>query len=304
MNSKILIKDKIHSFNKKISVSGDKSISIRSVLLASQAVGTSKIYNLLESEDVLNSLKCIKRLGINYKKFHSHYKFYGYGLKGYNTKKNIVLDAGNSGTLARLILGILVDSQKTIKIVGDKSLSKRDFSRITEPLKMFGANIVSKKKKLPVLISGSAFLRPIIYEEKLGSAQCKSAVMLAALKAPGITKIKAKKSRNHTEIFFKNLNIPIKVINKKKYDLIEVKGHSNFNGFNYNVPGDISSCSFFSPNDSIERLKTNNKNVNINDTRTGVIKILKKMNAYILYKNKKNYKGEEIADIYVESTKI
>ena len=197
MKSKILIKDKIKSFNKKIAVTSDKSISIRSVLLASQAIGVSKIFNLLESEDVLNTLKCIKKLGINYKKFNSHYKFYGFGLKGYNTKKNIVLDAGNSGTLARLILG-------------DKSLSKRDFSRITEPLKMFGANILSKKKKLPVLISGSTFLRPIIYEEKLGSAQCKSAVMLAALKAPGITKIKAKKSRNHTEIFFKNLNIPIK----------------------------------------------------------------------------------------------
>ena len=145
MKSKILIKDKIKSFNKKIAVTSDKSISIRSVLLASQAIGVSKIFNLLESEDVLNTLKCIKKLGINYKKFNSHYKFYGFGLKGYNTKKNIVLDAGNSGTLARLILGILVDSEKSIKIVGDKSLSKRDFSRITEPLKMFGANILSKK---------------------------------------------------------------------------------------------------------------------------------------------------------------
>ena len=303
MKSRILIKDKIKSFNKKIAVTSDKSISIRSVLLASQAIGVSKIFNLLESEDVLNTLKCIKKLGINYKKFNSHYKFYGFGLKGYNTKKNIVLDAGNSGTLARLILGILVDSEKSIKIVGDKSLSKRDFSRITEPLKMFGANILSKKRKLPVLISGSTFLRPIIYEEKLGSAQCKSAVMLAALKAPGITKIKAKKSRNHTEIFFKNLNIPIKVINKKKYDLIEIEGESNFNGFNYTVPGDISSCSFFLVLTILSKdSRLTIKNVNINSTRTGVIKILKKMNAKILYKNKKYYKGEAVADIYVESS--
>ena len=205
MKNTIKINKKINSFKKEIEVPGDKSISIRCVLLGSQAIGVTKIYNLLEAEDVINSLKCIKKLGINYKKFRDFYKIYGLGLSGFNTDKKILLDAGNSGTLARLILGLLINSKNWIKIKGDKSLSKRDFKRIIDPLKLFGANINSNKTGLPVNIVGSDYLRPIDYHEKLGSAQCKSAVMLAALKTPGITKIKAKKSRNHTELLYKNL---------------------------------------------------------------------------------------------------
>ena len=124
--------------------------------------------------------------------------------------------------------------------------------------------------------------------------------MLAALKTPGVTKIKAKRSRNHTELLFKTLGIPIKVTSKKVNDTIEIKGISNFNGFNYNVPGDISSSAFF----IVLTLLANNsqliiKNVNINKTRTGVITILNKMNANILFKNKRNYKGEIIADLFI-----
>ena len=137
MKNYIKIHNKIKKFNKKIKVSGDKSISIRCVLLASQAVGKSKIYNLLESEDVMNALKTIKKLGISFKKYKNYYEINGLGLNGFKTNKLQTLNAGNSGTLARLILGLLVNSNKLVKIVGDKSLSKRDFSRITEPLKLF-----------------------------------------------------------------------------------------------------------------------------------------------------------------------
>ena len=108
MTNHISIRHKINNFSKKIKVSSDKSISIRSVLLASQAVGTSKISNLLESEDVLNSLKTIKKLGINFTKHKNIYSIHGFGLNGFNIKKKTVLNAGNSGTLARLILGLLV----------------------------------------------------------------------------------------------------------------------------------------------------------------------------------------------------
>ena len=126
--------------------------------------------------------------------------------------------------------------------------------------------------------------------------------MLAALKTNGITKIKAKKSRNHTELFFKHLKIPIKILNKKNYDLIEVTGLSNFNAFEYKVPGDISSCAFFIVLTLISR-KSNLviKNVNINDTRIGVVTILNRMGGNILFKNKKIYKGELIGDVYVKS---
>ena len=205
MKNQIRIKNIITSYNKNIEVSGDKSISIRSVLLASQAIGKSKIYNLLESEDVINSLKAIKKLGVNYKKVGKYYKIFGYGINSYQTNRKLIIDAGNSGTLARLILGLLVDSKNEVKIIGDKSLSKRDFSRVTNPLRLFGANILSKQNTLPVKIIGSEFLRPVKFKENLGSAQCKSSVMLAAIKTPGVTKIIAKKSRDHTELMFKHL---------------------------------------------------------------------------------------------------
>ena len=296
--------NKIRPFNQSIEVSADKSISIRCVLLAAQAIGTSKLYNLLESEDVVNSLISIKKLGINFKKFKNFYEIYGFGLKSFNYKKKIEINAGNSGTFARLILGLLVDSKKEVKIIGDKSLSKRDFSRVTKPLKLFGPRIKKKKNCLPVKILGSEYLRPINYVENLGSAQCKSSIMLAALKTPGETFIKAKKSRNHTELLFKSLKIPIKIINKSKYDQITIKGLTNFNGFNYRIPGDISSSSFF----IVLTLLSNKskliiKNININNTSTGIIKILNKMNAKILFKNKRKYKGELLADILIESRK-
>ena len=304
MKSYIQISNKIKKFSKTIQISGDKSISIRCVLLASQAIGTSKIYNLLESEDVINALKSIKKLGINYKKLKKYYEITGFGLAGFNTNSKIKLDAGNSGTFARLILGLLVNSNNQITLIGDKSLSKRDFSRVTKPLEMFGANIKSHNKNLPVKIIGSKFLRPIEYSEKLGSAQCKSAIMLAALKTPGITKIVAKKSRNHTELLFKSLKIPIKVKNKKNSDLIEIKGHSNFKSFNYSVPGDISSCSFFIVLTLLsENSKLKIKNVNTNNSRLGVLKILNRMNANIIATNKRSYKGETISDLIIKSKK-
>ena len=248
MKSYIQIKSKISKFDKVVNVSGDKSISIRCVLLASQAIGKSKIYNLLESEDVTNTLKSIKKLGINYKKIKNYYEIEGFGLKGFNTKNKVILNAGNSGTFARLILGLLVDSENEITITGDKSLSRRDFSRVTSPLKLFGAVLKSKDNQLPVKIKGSNFLRPIEYFEKLGSAQCKSSVILAALKTPGLTKIKAKKSRNHTELLLKSLKLPIQTSSSKYYDYIEIKGQNNFGSlkvaFSNSLPFELSSPIF------------------------------------------------------------
>ena len=304
MGKYLQINQKINSFNKIIEVSGDKSISIRCVLMASQAIGLSKIYNLLESEDVMNALKAIKKLGISYKKKNNYFEIEGLGLSGYLTKKKVEINAGNSGTLARLILGLLVNVNNYVSITGDNSLRKRDFSRVTKPLLNFGVNIKSKNNKLPVRIIGSEYLRPINYFEKLGSAQCKSAVMLASLKSPGITNIKAKKSRDHTELLFKSLNIPINIKKKKNYDFIKITGQSNFSGFNYHVPGDISSSAFFIVLTLLsKKSKLIIKNVNINESRIGVIKILNKMNANIIFRNKKKYKGETISDIVVKSKK-
>tara|TARA_B100002019_G_C21267493_1_gene600206 strand:+ start:1791 stop:3122 length:1332 start_codon:yes stop_codon:yes gene_type:complete len=304
MSDQVKILERINPFKKTITVTSDKSISIRAILLASQAIGVSTLSNILESEDVLNTIKSIKQLGIECKKIDNQYKILGYGLNGFNISKNTKIYTGNSGTLARLILGLLVKTNKIVKLTGDKSLSRRDFSRVTKPLKKFGANIKSKKNSLPIEILGSEFLRPINYFEKRGSAQCKSTVMLAALHTPGITKIKAVKSRDHTERMFKSFKLPIKVRSNKNFDLIEVKGLKQFDAFDYVVPGDISSSAFFIV---LTILSKNSKikiqNVNINKSRIGIIKILRKMNCNIKLENRKIYKGEETADIVVESSK-
>ena len=302
MKNYIEISEKIEPYKKTICISGDKSISIRTILLASQAIGKSKIYNLLEAEDVINALKCIGKLGIKYKKKRKYFEINGCGLSGYKIKGKKDLYAGNSGTLARLILGLLINLNKEIKILGDKSLSKRDFSRVTNPLRLFGAIITANNKRLPVKILGSSFLRPIKYKENLGSAQCKSAVMLASLKVPGVTRIKAKKSRDHTELMFKSLKIPIKIKKTKTHDFIEIEGLNNFKGFNYIVPGDISSSSFFIVLTLLaSKSELIIKNINVNKTRTGIVEILRKMSANISFRNKRIYKGEATADIFVKS---
>ena len=304
MKKPIIIKNKISKFSKSIKVSGDKSISIRWALLASQAIGKSKAYNILKSEDVLSTLKCLKKLGIKIKLKNEICEIDGNGLNGYNYKKNLVLNAGNSGTLGRLILGLLINSPKKIKLIGDKSLSKRDFSRVIDPLKKFGATFYpNNKTNLPITIRGTNYTSPIKYLENKGSAQCKSSVMLAALNAPGKTIIKAKKSRDHTEIFFKYLKVPIKIKKTEEHDIIEVHGKNQFKSFNYNIPSDISSSAFFIV---LTLLSKNSrlliKSVNINPSRIGIIKILNKMGAKISFKNQKIYKGEKISDIFVKST--
>ncbi len=304
MTNHTTIKNKISSFNKVINISSDKSISIRSILLASQAVGISKISNLLESEDVLNTLKVIKKLGIKYSKNKNIYSIHGYGINGFNLKKNTTINAGNSGTLARLILGLLVRSKFQVKLVGDKSLSKRDFSRVVKPLRHMGANIKSRNNLLPLEITGTNFLRPIVYNEDIGSAQVKSCLILSALNTPGKTIINSRISRNHTELMLKFLKYPIRVKKKGDKDEISVQGLNQFKAFKYNVPGDISSAAFFIvltilSKDSHMIIR----NVNINKTRTGIINILNKMGANIQFKKTKIYNGEKIADIYVKSIK-
>ena len=305
MSKTLFIKDKIKSFNKNIQVSGDKSLSIRWVLLASQATGSSKAYNLLMSEDVLAAINCIKKLGIKVRMHKNYCEILGNGINGFKYKKNLTIDARNSGTLGRLILGLLIKSPQKIRLIGDKSLSKRDFSRVTIPLGKFGAKFYSKKKnKLPLSILGSNSVKSIDYLENKGSAQCKSTIMLAALNSSGTTSIKARKSRNHTELLFKYLKVPTKVRATKKYDFIDIKQPKKIPAFNYQIPGDISSSAFFMVLTILAKdSKLLIKNVNINPSRIGVVTILKKMGANISLKNQKNYRGEQISDILIKSSK-
>ena len=300
----VRINNKIKIFNKHLSIEGDKSLSIRWALLSSQSLSESKSFNLLLSEDVLNTLNSLKKLGVKVKLSKNFCQIKGVGLNGFKYQKNLVLDSGNSGTLGRLILGLLVHCKKDVKIKGDKSLSKRDFSRVTIPLTKFGARFLTKGGKLPVVVKGTNNPRPIFYNEKNGSAQCKSSVMLAAINTKGETIIKAKKSRNHSELLFKYLGLPIKIYQKKKYDIIKIKGGQKVPSLNYRIPSDISSSAFFIVLTALSKSsKLKIKNVNINPSRAGVIDILKKMGVRLSKKNVRNYKGEKIADIIIESSK-
>ena len=305
MTNHLIINNKISKFNKVINVSGDKSLSIRWALFSSLANGISKAKNLLKSEDVITTLNAIKKLGIKYKIKNNQCTIYGKGIEGYKYKKNIIINANNSGTLGRLILGFLVNTPYPIKLIGDKSLSKRDFKRITDPLSKFGAKFkLSKNKNLPLTIYGSKKLKPIKYLEQKGSAQCKSSVIFAAMRTNGVTTIKAKKSRNHTELLCNYLKLPISIKNKKNFDEIKIKKTNNIKKLSYNIPADISSSAFFIVLTALSKdSKLIIKNVNINPSRIGIIHILKKMGVKINFQNLKSYKGEKIADIKIQSAK-
>ena len=305
MSKIISVNQKINSFKKNISVPGDKSLSIRWVLFSSLAKGVSTAKNLLMSEDVLAAIEAIKKLGIKVIIKKKECKIFGKGIDGYKYKKNLTINAQNSGTLGRLILGLLVNSLEPINLVGDKSLSKRDFKRVSDPLSKFGAEFKLRNNNfLPLKIYGSSKLKPIKYNENKGSAQCKSSIIFAAMRTDGTTKIKAKKSRNHTELLCKHLKLPISIKNTRNFDEIKIKKVKKINTLNYNIPSDISSSAFFIV---LTALSKNSqliiKNVNINPSRIGIVTILKKMGVRIIFKNQKIYKGEKKADIKVMSAK-
>ena len=305
MSNIVKIKNKIRNFKKIIKVPGDKSLSIRWVLFASLANGKSKAKNLLMSEDVLAAIKAIRKLGIKVVINKKECIIFGKGIDGYRYKKGLKIDAQNSGTLGRLILGLLINSPDPINLIGDKSLSKRDFRRVSYPLSRFGVKFKLRNNNLlPLKLYGSSELKPIKYYEKKGSAQCKSSIIFAGMRTDGTTIIKAKKSRNHTELLCKYLRLPISVKKNNDFDEIKIRKVKKINTINYDIPSDISSSAFFIV---LTALSSNSelviKNVNINPSRTGIITILKKMGVKISFKNKKIYKGEKKADIKVVSAK-
>ena len=306
MQNQIVIKKKIKNYNKKIIIPGDKSLSIRWVLISSLANGISTAKNLLMSEDVIAAINAIRKLGVKAKINNTICKIYGVGVDGYKYRKGLTINAQNSGTLGRLLAGLLINSPHPIKIIGDKSLSKRDFKRIAKPLRKFGAHLKLKKNyTLPLTIKGSQNLKPIRYLENKGSAQVKSSIIFAGARTSGRTIIKSKKSRDHTERLFKYLRLPIKLKKKKNFDLIEVNKVKKIEPLNYKIPADLSSCAFFIALTALLKdSKLTIKDVNINPTRTAALTILRKMGVKISLVNKKIYKGEQLADICIKSPKI
>ena len=304
----LILKHKILPFNKSIRVDSDKSISIRSFLIPSISKNISVVKNLLESDDVLSTINCLKKLGIKIiKKKSKNYLVYGKGLGSLSIKKNSSINLGNSGTLARLLIGILSTTPKiNLKLSGDHSLNNRSMKSLIELMNRFGAIFLPKKKfNFPLKIISSEL--PVGINYKAGvSAQLKSAVILAGLNSYGITKIlESDKSRDHTEkaLLQNKKVIKIKII--KKLREIKIRGKKQLQPLYIEVPGDPSSAAFFT---ALTLLNKNSslkiKKVGLNPTRIGFYKLLKKHGAKIKFDNVMKINNEIVGDIIVKSSNL
>ena len=222
----VLIKKKIKKFNQTILVESDKSISHRALLISSQCIGKSILSGVLESDDVKNTILCLKNLGVKIIKNNKKYIIYGNGLSSFKTTNNKKLYAGNSGTLARMLIALIATQNNLkVKIYGDSSLNKRDMGRVISPLTKIGCSFYPKgKMTLPLTVEGTSMPLAQNHIESIGSAQVESAILLSSLNTPGITTIEEKKiSRNHTENLLSAIkaDIRIKKFKKKKFYLIK-----------------------------------------------------------------------------------
>ena len=284
---------------------GDKSISHRILILTGQIVGKSKIKNLLQSEDVINTLKAMRLMGVQIFKKINTFEVFGVPPGGLIQPKKII-DFGNSGTGIRLISGLVSTNNIEVKLIGDSSLSKRPMKRVTEHLAKIGANIELRNKVFPpIKIKGTGNAVPLTFEIVIPSAQIKSAIMLSALNTNGTIKIKEfKTTRDHTENMLKSMGYNIKVKENSIHRFIEMKNDKDLKTINYNVPGDPSSAAFLI---TAACLKPGSKlivrNMLFNKTRVGFIKTLRKMGGNIKLISKRKIHNELIADLVVKQKK-
>ena len=298
---------KIPEFKKSIKVDSDKSISIRSFLIGAISQNISSVRNVLESHDVFSTIKCLRKLGVKIEKLKKKkYLIYGKGLGSFLAKKNTILNFGNSGTLARLIIGILATTPDiNLKVKGDSSLNRRSMKNLIEIMSQFGASFSpSKRFRFPLQITSSEFPVGINYKAGL-SAQLKSATILAALNSYGNTLIYEKeKSRDHTENILSKNTDSIKIKNGKE-KIIKVVGKKYLKPLNISVPGDPSSAAFFTALTLINKNSTLKiKDVGLNKTRIGFYELLKKHGAQIKLSNQRKNNNEIIGDIFVKSTPL
>ena len=305
--SSSLFSSKSYDLSGEIIIPGDKSISHRCVILSSLAIGESKITGLLNSSDVnctINSMKSLgSRIDLNSK---GECFISGIGI-GSLKQPDTSLDFGNSGTAARLILGLVSTYPIETYFTGDESLSKRPMKRVTEPLTDFGANFKLKESEfLPIVAKGAEYPIPITHEMQVSSAQVKSAIMFAGLNTPGITTIIEKeKTRDHTETLFKYYGYEINLEKKGGKNYISFEGQKVLNPVNIIIPGDPSSAAYPVVAGLIcKNSKIKIKNVLSNPTRDGIYKCLDDMGASIIYSNKKNEAGEITYDMEVSSSTL
>tara|TARA_B100000427_G_scaffold205449_1_gene171027 strand:+ start:5039 stop:6382 length:1344 start_codon:yes stop_codon:yes gene_type:complete len=286
---------------------GDKSISHRALLFSSLALGKSQISNLLHSEDVLNMVKALKLLGIKITKINNIFYVIGSGLTGFNIP-NKHIDCGNSGTLARILIGAIGGSEIFVTLTGDESLRTRPMNRVIKPLKKMGINFHSSNGLLPLIVYGTNEILPIKYNSPISSAQVKTSILLAGLNAQGTSEIiEPYTSRDHSENLLKYFGANIKYNSKTSgKNKVLITGGNTLKSCSIEIPGDISSAAFIIiaaiiiPGSDIIV-----KNVGVNYFRKGVLEALEKMGAKISIENKfTNNFYEPVADISAKYSKI
>ena len=284
----------------ELTLPGDKSISHRSLLLGSLASGETAIENLATGEDVQSTMRCLRQLGLSVEEEGEEVLVAGQGLGGF-TKPDEPLDAGNSGTLTRLIAGILATHPFETEIDGDDSLRSRPMERIIDPLEEMGAEITSREGKLPLTVSGGDLVG-IEHRPKVASAQVKSSVLLAGLGASGeTTVVEPGPSRDHTEKMLDAMGCPIEVENNR----ITVEKPEKLEPLKIRVPGDFSSASFFiAAATMVEGSMLRLKDVGLNETRTGFLDLLDRMGATIEVENYRVENGEPRGDLVVSESEL
>lgn len=294
--------NRVKGFSGEIKVPGDKSISHRSIMLGSLAKGTTKVTGFLTGADCLSTIDCFRKMGVDIELHDTEVTVKGLGLHGLKAPTD-TLDVGNSGTTTRLMSGILAAQNFSCRVNGDASIQKRPMKRIITPLSMMGADIKSEADNgcAPLIITGSK-LHGIHYDSPVASAQVKSAILLAGLYADGETSVTEPAiSRNHTELMFKEFGVDINTVGKTA----TVKPAEELFARDIAVPGDISSAAYFmvaaaiTPNSCITI-----KNVGVNPTRDGIIRVFEMMGADMTVDASSDTTGEPVADITVKTSSL
>ncbi len=290
-----------------IVVPGDKSISHRALMLGSLAVGESEITGLLEGEDVLRTAEAMRALGAHVRRESpGQWRVAGCGTGGLAEPDN-VLDMGNSGTAARLLIGLLATHPFVSTLTGDASLRRRPMRRVTDPLSMFGARFVCREGgRLPITIEGTDEALPVNYRLPVASAQVKSAVLLAGLNAPGVTTVREPRAtRDHTERMLTHFGVLVAVFRDGAETVIEVTGEVEMTARDVRVPGDISSAAFplvaaaIRPGSAVTV-----RNVGLNPLRAGILETLRDMGAAIRIDNVRTEAGEPVGDVSIDATEL
>lgn len=293
---------KSHPLKGEITVPGDKSISHRGIMLGALANGTTSITNFLKGADCLSTISCFQKMGIEIEETENEILVHGKGLHGLSAPKEI-LDAGNSGTTTRLISGILAGQNFSCDLTGDASIQKRPMKRIMTPLSMMGADITSVHNNgcAPLHIKGAP-LKGISYQSPVASAQVKSCVLFAGLYADGKTSVTEPfLSRNHSELMLSSFGASVQTCGTTA----TIEPEPVLTAQKVEVPGDISSAAFFiAAGLLIPGSELLIKNVGINPTRDGILRVCKQMGANLELLNTRTQCGEPVADILVKHSEL